>query len=385
MCLYQQELSDMTETEKPNQPEDVTLTEALAQPKVTSAPNVPPVVVKSAGKGLSIVAILFSLIALVVTSLSLYKSEILGRDDDAKSAVKIAEIGGNISRLGDTISRLQSAQSNVVSKEQLINSLLKSSNEVDLRFRDVQQNQTEMRVSITKINSDLSKGLNEFVVAEVSQLLKLANNSALFSSDSRSAIKALQLANIQLKELADPRYSVVRRKINQEISVLESVEQVDIESITVKLNSLSDKIPSLKLENDVPALGKVVVAADDKPQGFKAGLKEMWADIINYNSVQRIDQAPKPLLVPEQRYFLNQNIQLQLAKAELGLVQKRASIYVGSLEDASAWLNQYFDIRDADVKQVLTQIEQLKATSISTELPSISGSYSLLQTIRGGQ
>jgi hypothetical protein len=80
MCLYQQELSDMTETEKPNQPEDVTLTEALAQPKVTSAPNVPPVVVKSAGKGLSIVAILFSLIALVVTSLSLYKSEILGRD-----------------------------------------------------------------------------------------------------------------------------------------------------------------------------------------------------------------------------------------------------------------------------------------------------------------
>jgi uroporphyrin-3 C-methyltransferase len=375
----------MTETEKPNQPEAVTLNSVAAKSEPSAADAPASIAVKSAGKGLSVVAILFSLMALGVTGFSLYKTEILGRDNDAKAAVKIAEIGGNVSRLGDTISALQSAQNNVVSKEQLTTKLLQSSNAVDLRFRDLKQSQTEMLGSITKINSDLSRGVNDFVVAEVSQLLKLANNSALSSSDSRSAVKALQLADIQLKEMADPRYSLVRSKINEEIALLESIEQVDIESVTATLNSLADRIPSLKLENDVPVLGSVVVEVEDSAQGFKAELKEMWADIVNYNSVQRIDQAPKPLLVPEQRYFLNQNIQLQLAKAELGLVQNRAYIYLGSLDVANSWLTQYFDLSDSEVKQVLTQIEQLKAISMATELPSISGSYSLLQTIRGGQ
>ncbi len=374
----------MTEPVKPNESEEVTLTEVVSSPTANTAPQ-PAESVKGGGRGLAVVATLISLLALAGTGYSLYKSEITGRENDAGLAVKITEIGGNINRLGDSISRIQSEQSNAVSKEQLTTRLLESNSAVDLQFRDVKQSQSELYDAVAKINSDLSSGVNDFVISEVSQLLKLANNSALFSSDSRSAIKALQLADIQLKELADPRYSVVRRKINEEIALLESIELVDIESVTVKLKSLANRIPSLALENDVPALGEVVVEVDQKPQGFKASLQEMWADIVNYNSVQRIDQAPKPLLVPEQRYFLDQNIQLQLAKAELGLVQNRESVFADSLDVASTWLNDYFDLRNSEVQEVLSQIEELKAISLSSELPSISGSYSLLQSIKGGQ
>ncbi len=376
----------MTESVKPNESEEVTLTKVVLDTPAPDASHAPvPAPVKGASKGLSIVAILFSLVALAGTGFSFYKSEILDRDNDAQLAVKVAEIGGNVSRLGDSISRLQNEQSNVVSKEQLTTRLLESSSAVDLQFRDVKQSQSELLNSVAKINQDLNSGVNDFIIAEVSQLLKLANNSALFSSDSRSAIKALQLADSQLKELADPRYSLVRLKINEEIALLESIEKVDIESMTVRLKSLANRIPSLALENDVPALGDVVVEVDDQPQGFKAELKDMWADIVNYNSVQRIDQAPKPLLVPEQRYFLNQNIQLQLAKAELGLVQNRSAVYLESLEVATTWLNEYFDLRDEQVKDVLAQIKELKGISLSEELPSISGSYSELQTVKGGQ
>jgi len=391
----------MTEPVKPNESEEVILSNATPETSapttvragtdtVTEAPNtVVAAPAKSSGRGLSVVAILFSLLALGGTGYSFYKSEIQARDDDTDLAIKITEIGGNVNRLGDSISRLQSEQNstaaNVVSKEQLTTRLLESNSAVDLRFRDVKQGQSELLDAVAKINSDLSSGVNDFIISEVSQLLKLANNSALFSSDTRSAIKALQLADIQLKELADPRYSVVRRKINEEIALLEGIAQVDIESVTVKLKSLATRIPSLKLENDVPAISEVVIETQEKPEGLKAQLKEIWADLVNYNSVQRIDQAPKPLLVPEQRYFLNQNIQLQLAKAELGLVQNRASVYSDSLDVATAWLNEYFDLRDDQVKEMLRQIEELQEISLSQELPSISGSYSVLQTIKGGQ
>ena len=89
--------------------------------------------------------------------------------------------------------------------------------------------------------------------------------------------------------------------------------------------------------------------------------------------------------MPEQRYFLNQNIQLQLAKAELGLVQNRTSVYSQSLEEATNWLGEYFDTRDQQVVDVIQQINDLKAVSLGQELPNISGSYSELQSIRGGQ
>jgi len=390
----------MSDTEKTNQTEapelesNSTDSETVAtkpvEPQAVQQPvhrveQAPVTAVKSGGKGLRVVAILVSLIALGGTGYTFYKDEIVGRDSSAELAVDIAEIGGSVSRIGDTVSRLQTQQNTVVSKEQLTTRLLEANSAVDLRFRDVEQNQTDINNSLAKINSDLSSGVNDFIISEVAQLLKMANNSALFATDSDSAIKALQLADLQLKELADPRYAIVRRKINEEIGSLEKVRKVDVASLTVQLKSLASRIPALKLENDVPVLGEVVIEAEEEPTTTKGYFKEIWADLVNFNSVQRIDQPPKPLLVPEQRYFLNQNIQLQLAKAELGLVQNKTFVYSQSLDTATQWLNDYFDPRNDEVIDVLSQIKQLKAVKLGQELPNISGSYSALQSIRGGK
>ena len=385
----------MSDTEKTNQIEapeseltapgsDVVIDKPVEQHAPREAAS-QTTVVKSGGKGLSVVAILVSLLALGGTGYTLYKDEIVARDSNAELAVDIAEIGGSISRIGDSVARLQGQQNSVVSKEQLTTRILEANSAVDLRFRDVEQNQSDINDSLAKINRDLSSGVNDFIISEVAQLLKMANNSALFSRDSSSAIKALQLADLQLKELADPRYGLVRRKINEEIGSLELFQQVDTAALSIKLKSLAIRVPDLKLENDVPLLGEVVIELEEEPSTTKGYFKEIWADLVNFISVQRIDQSPKPLLVPEQRYFLDQNIQLQLAKAELGLVQNKEFIYSQSLDTATTWLNDYFDPRDDQVIDVLKQISELKAVKLENELPNISGSYSALQSIRGGQ
>ena len=283
----------MTDAEKSNQAENTPLPEEPSQEKAEQVANEPqspalnvhpqnvqPQVVKSGGKGLSVVAILLSLMALGGTGYTVYKDEILGRDANAKLAVDIAEIGGMVSRIGDSVSRLQAQQSSVVSTEQLTTRLLEASNSADLRFRDVEQGQVVLTDSLAKLNRDMSGGVNEFIISEVAQLLKMANNSALFSSDTSSAIKALSLADLQLKELADPRYAIVRRKINQEIASLESVQTVDIAGLTVKLKALAERVPSLKLENEVPVLGEVEI------EEIKArGLRAPWATSKNFGLI----------------------------------------------------------------------------------------------------
>ena len=363
-----------------------------APKKPSSTADNPQVVVqkvveKKGGTGLSVFAILLSLAAIGGSGFNWYKANIQGKLDEASLAVDVANIGGQISRIGDTVSSIKVQQNNVVSQEQLRTRLLEANNTVDSRFRDLKQSQQTVSESLAKLNADLSRDADQFVVGEVSQLLKLANNTVLFSGNIESAIRALKLADSQLKELADPRYSVVRKKINEEIALLDSLDQVDIESVSVKLKTLSDRIPSLKLENDTPTLGAADIALDVEEQatGMKATAKKVVNDLIGLVKIQKIDKAPKALLAPEQRYFLDQNIQLQLAKADFALVQNRATIFADSLTAATQMLNDYFDTRTTAVQEVQAGINELQAIKMGQDLPSVSGSYTVLQSIKGGQ
>ena len=345
------------------------------------------VVQKSGGKGLSVFAILLSLAALGGAGYNWYDANIQGKLDEASVAVSVAEIGGQVARIGDSVSSLQTQQNNVVTQEQLVTRFLETNSATDLRFRDIKQSQQLLSDSLTNISGELERGVDQFVVDEVSQLLKLANNTVLFTGNVGSASNALKLADLQLKELADPRYSVVRKKINEEIAALDGVEQVDIESVSVQLKSLSDRIPSLKLENDTPTVGDADIAleVDEQAVGLKATAKKMLNDLIELVQIQKIDKAPKPLLAPEQRYFLDQNIQLKLAKAELSLVQNRALMYGASLDEAAVILNDYFDTNNVAVRDAQSKLLELKKIKLGQDLPNITGSYTLLQSIKGGR
>ena len=338
------------------------------------------------GRGLSVFAVLLSLLAIAGAGATWYQTQVQQVASDSSLAVGVANIGGDVARLGDSIARLQGQQAEVVTEQQLANALLQSNNAFRLRLDNLGGQQKALFDAVTKINDDLQKGVNDYVIDEVSQLLKLANNSALFNADASAAVKALSLADIQLKELADPRFAQVRLSINREIALLKGVPQIDTENVSARLSVLASKIPSLPLENEPPVKGSVKLLADEVAEEitWRSELKKIWRDMVNSVQVQRVDQPPKPLLAPQQRYFLNQNLQLSLSKAELALLQNRSSIYVRSLDEASSWLTEYFDMKNSDVQSSLTEIAELKALNVNVELPSVAESYEMLQSIKGG-
>lgn len=343
---------------------------------------------KGPGKGLSVFAILLSLLALGGSGFTWYQNEVMRVQSDSSLAVGVSEIGGQVSRLGDSIAVLKKQQGDVVSQAQLSTRLLEAGVGVDKQLQTIRGSQSEIQTAIKKVNSKLQSGVSDFVLDEVSQLLKLANNSALFSGDVNSSINALSLADIQLKELAEPRFSAVRKTINSEIAALRAIKVPDLEKLSAQLSAITSQVSSLPLANEPPVAETIVLTqADDAnaPVNWRGELRKIWHDMINAVSIQRVDQPPKPLLVPEQRYFLNQNLLLNLNKAEVALLQKQTGVYKQSLSSSEQWLREYFDTKDADVKSVLAQLAKLKAERISVELPPITGSYDALQSIKGGQ
>jgi len=340
---------------------------------------------KKSGSGLSIFAILISLIALGGTGFSWYLTHIKNINSNTDLAIGVTEIGGEVTRISDSVARLKAEQAKTVSQAELTNQLLKASSSTDKQVSAIKQKQTQLSESLTKVNENLQKGANQYVIDEVSQLLKLGNNSAIFSNDAKSAIQAFTMADIQLKELANPRFSEVRRKINEEILQLKSVKQVDTESIIATLNAISNSISKLPLENEPPVTDIPAIEKDSENMTVRSELNRMWHDILHSVTIQKIDQPPKPLLAPQERYFLNQNIELQLVKAEIALLQNKQTVFNDSISEATTWLNDYFDLKNEEVQDTLGELATLKKVTLDNKLPSVAGSYDLLQSIKGGK
>ncbi|MFT5655697.1 MAG: hypothetical protein ACI9XU_001418, partial [Arenicella sp.] len=160
---------------------------------------------KRRGGALSVLAILVSLIALAGSGYTWYQIQVVQVKQESKLSIGVSEIGGQVARLGDSLARLQSAQTDVINQAQLASTSLQLESKFINQFKILADEQALLGAAVSQINSDQQQGLNQYVVDESAQLLRLANNSVLFSGDVNSAVNALILADAQLKSLTDPR------------------------------------------------------------------------------------------------------------------------------------------------------------------------------------
>jgi uroporphyrin-3 C-methyltransferase len=91
------------------------------------------------------------------------------------------------------------------------------------------------------------------------------------------------------------------------------------------------------------------------------------------------DQASLPLVPPEAAYFLRTNLALQLQSARLSLLRGEQAVFEQSLDDASAWLTDYFDTDSAQVSGALQTISEIRGGFFSVTAPDISVSLRLLR------
>jgi uroporphyrin-3 C-methyltransferase len=353
------------------------------QPKVIKE----TVQTKPAGRGLSWLALLVALGALGLSGFSFYQDQIAQLRNNSDLAVGVAEIGGNVSRLGDSINSLKAAQEDMISGNDLSVSLMQAKQSVDAELNQIKQQQEVLNESLANMAQDFQQGKNAFVLDEVDHLFRLAFNALQFNQDANAAKTALTQADALIQDLDDPKFLSVRKTLTADIEALQQIKRVDLTAASAKLNQMSQLIPSLPLVNEPET--QLVDTADDANQSsevertWRTELNQIWQDIKGSVQVQRVDQPPKPLLAPEQRYFLNQNLQLNLNKADLALLQNNSVVYAQSLTTAKAWLTDYFDLKDSRVSEMSNQLDELAKFDMSVDLPDISASYSAFKSARG--
>lgn len=305
-------------------------------------------------------------LALILSTIALLASAYLGYTFIEKRGIYRADMFDRLDKLEDA-----SAQ-----QQQTID-------EHAQKLAALEETETTLKTGMEKMFNEFYRGRSDWLLAETEQLMLIANHRLQLAHDVHLALEALRAADQQLRQLANPRYLPVRKAIAEEMARLEALDRIDIPGMAVRLGDMGARIDRLPLTPETQRAAESRAShPTDIPQKKSVG-REMWGDINSLIRIRRSDQLRKPLLLPEQQYFLRENLRLMLYGAQTALLQGNAATFEQNIQSARQWLGDYYDTNAPAVRSAQADLERMLKAQVSSTLPDISGSLELLRKLSG--
>jgi len=163
------------------------------------------------------------------------------------------------------------------------------------------------------------------------------------------------------------------------LRALGAMNEPDTEGVTLTLASLAAIVDSLPLRQEIALPGDDRAVVDPELTGTDRALASLRSAFEGIVSVRRADETLKPLIAPEAQYFLRANLALQLQAARLAMLRGEETIFQQSLDDAAAWLTEYYDAGSNPVQSALQTITDIRGSVFAVAAPDISESLRLLR------
>ena len=240
------------------------------------------------------------------------------------------------------------------------------------------------QLALEALYQDLSRGRDEWVLAEVEQILAIASQQLQLAGNVQAALVALQTADARLARSEQPQLISVRKAMARDIERLKAAPNVDMVGLALRLDQVLAAVDNLPLATDERA--PAPQAAESRDEGFWARLGSGILDELKQLvRVRNIEQPEAPLLAPTQAYFLRQNLRLRLLNARLALLDRNDSVLRADLEASNVWLERYFDMRSKPVAAASASLKQVGASAISIELPSVAESLAAVRSFKSAR
>ncbi len=243
----------------------------------------------------------------------------------------------------------------------------------------LRETQDTLKAGLEKLQGELGRGRSEWLLAETEQLLVIANNRLQLAREVGQALAALRTADRQLKQLANPGLLPVRRILAEEIAALEALEQIDISGMALRLGSLAARVERLPLATTARLAEGAAAPAEPAPGGVRTLARELWRDLTELVRIRSTVELHKPLLAPEQRYFLHENLRLMLYGAQVALLHTDGATFEQNVKTAHQWLKDYYDGAQPAVQAAQNDLNLMLKARLRTVPPDISRS---LETLR---
>jgi uroporphyrin-3 C-methyltransferase len=235
----------------------------------------------------------------------------------------------------------------------------------------IQQTHSKQLTELALVERD------DWKLAEVEYLLRLAHQRIVLSDDAGGAKQLLQTADDILFALGYSDLYTVRKQLAQDIAAVSSAANTDNVGVYLQLLALAE------LAANVPFSGHQELAYIDitpaQPSEVMQDkvlekLANAWEILTQLVVVKNRTIDIEPLLSDSQRQLVDTRLTLNLAQARSAMLLNQASIYQASLAQVQHLLTKYYQAGTVQQQSMLEQITRLASVEVSPVLPDISAS-----------
>ena len=273
-------------------------------------------------------------------------------------------------------------------QQQLIKTSQDQVQQLQQQLALIQQAHTDTANQLAILQERENNNREDWLILEAEHLIKLATQQLSFERDVPIAIKALQAADDRLRRSAHPAIVNVRKAIAEDLHALRAVPVVDNVGISVTLSTLTEDIDRLPLNISEPKSHEQAPATAAEPRRVDTWSqvpKVIWEDIKSLVVIRNHEEPVQALLPPEQRFFLIENLRLQLEQARLAMLSGEVTVYQERIKTAIGWLEHYFNKNAKATSVALQSLRQLQKQDIAPALPDLSRSYKAMQRYMDAQ
>lgn len=345
-----------------------------------TAPDVSPDPATSSKSGgvSGVLGILLALVALGVASFGAYTAwqlqEQLQQEGQTSetSDSQIEALSGDVTRLQNQL-KVSDQRFGAVQTE-----LARITNAASATDSSITAVESRVATAMTDLKQQLGTSSEDWLLAEAEYLLRLANQRIVMEDDVAGAIALFESADKIIKEAEGVVAFDLRQSIANDIIALQSVSNADIQGVFVRLGAIVGQVESLEQKHIKFESATAVAVTETPDQTFTtkalALLERGFQRITSMVDYRSGGEIVRPILPPQEEYFLKQNLLLKVQLAQLGLLKGNQAIFEQSLNDAVTWIDQYFDADLPLTKNVRETLFTLSQTKIERELPDVSGS-----------
>lgn len=332
------------------------------QPAAADSEAAGPATVTGDSRGNRLVIIILALLVLAATAASSY-SLYLSR----QLQVQQQTMAANQTRVGEAVAEVAAGQQQLREAVERLDEAQQSTSAALQKFAD--------RERMDNI---------DWAMAEIEHLIIIATQRLNLGHDADTALAALEAAARRLKDINNPSLIPLRKQLTSDINALRAVPETDVPGIALYLNDLISRAETLPLAADAAAPASPDSGQSDTEEvsGWRGLVQAVWSELRQLVVIQRDDTPPAERLAPDERYYLYQNLRVELASAREAALRRDTRNLHASIELVRDWLERYFDTDAAAVNNILESLEQMATVELAPDLPDISGS---LESVRAWQ
>jgi uroporphyrin-3 C-methyltransferase len=298
---------------------------------------------------------------------------------------RLAQFDNRIDRLHAQVTQLRAAQDRLSGQLATLTARLdtaQNSMRMELRgLRELPAQVGELGQSVEELRTRTEAPQRAWVRAEAMYLLELGERRLKLEHDVGTAIVAMDPADATLN---DPAVADVRRLLAEELAALRAVPVPDLTAVLARISSVEAAIPTLPVLG-VPATEARRPGDEPEPKGpLERGMHRLAEALRDLVSLKRIDPATTRLVTQEEESLRRQHLDLLMFSARVAAMEPDAAAYQQSLQAASAWLEQFFDVSSPKTAAVKTELAALRGVNIAPPLPAVGAAARQLQSVMRG-